>query len=184
MFDARTLFEARVDRYRSVLRLLAGSLLQRYRCHEDPSDLVQQTLYEATRDLGQFRGSTEQELSAWLRQILRRNVLDVLRKRGKGPVIREADITSSFKRTEELVTAPDSSPSERAAREEELCRLAEAIERLPEQQRRAISLKDLSGLSLLETAKEMGVTDAALAGLLYRGRQRLHEMLGGTTDVQ
>jgi RNA polymerase sigma-70 factor (ECF subfamily) len=189
MFDARALFEARLDRYRSGLRLLARAVLDKYRLDDDPSDLVQQTLLEAHRDLGQFRGSTEQELSAWLRRALRNNVRDACakahaQKHGHGRVFSEADVASSFHRPEELVTAPDSSPSERAAREEELYRLAEAIERLPEQQRQAISLKDLAGLSLRETADQMGVTDAALAGLLYRGRQRLHELLGGTTDVR
>jgi RNA polymerase sigma-70 factor (ECF subfamily) len=189
MFDARALFEARLERYRSGLRLLARALVQRHRLDDDPSDLAQETLLEAHRDLEQFRGNTEQELSAWLRRILRNNIRDACakanaQKRGRGRVISGADLDLSFNGVEELVTAPDSSPSERAAREEELYRLAEAIECLPEQQRQAVSLKDLAGLSLRDTAEQMNVSPAALAGLLYRGRQRLHELLRGTTDVR
>jgi RNA polymerase sigma-70 factor (ECF subfamily) len=189
MFDARAIFEARLERCRVSLRLLARLLLQRHRLDDDPSDLAQETLLQAHRDLGQFRGGTEQELSAWLRRILHNNVLDArekahARKRGRDRVVSEAELARSFNGLDELLAAPDTSPSERAAREEELDRLAEALERLPEQQRQAVSLKDIAGLSLRDTAERMGLTPAALAGLLYRGRQRLHELLGGTTGVR
>src|SRR5581483_10881364 len=39
-----------------------------------PSDLVQETCLEAQRDFRQFRGSSEQELRAWLRQVLLHNL--------------------------------------------------------------------------------------------------------------
>ena len=42
-----------------------------------PSDLVQETLLRAHRHFGQFRGATEDELLAWLRQILAENRLYV-----------------------------------------------------------------------------------------------------------
>src|SRR5262245_17814694 len=38
------------------------------------SDLVQETFLEAQRDLGVFRGQSEPELLAWLRQILLHNL--------------------------------------------------------------------------------------------------------------
>src|ERR1700752_4820512 len=38
------------------------------------SDLVQETFLEAQRDFGQFRGTSEEELLAWLRQMLLHNV--------------------------------------------------------------------------------------------------------------
>ena len=60
-----------------------------------------------------------------------------------------------------------------------MCRLADALERLEPDHREAISLKDLAGLSLRETAERMGRSPAALAGLLYRGRLCLRELMGG-----
>src|SRR5262245_41493718 len=43
------------------------------------SDLVQDTLVEAQRDFMQFRGNTDEELRAWLDQILQHNFANVSR---------------------------------------------------------------------------------------------------------
>ena len=62
---------AALERYRSWLGLLARLQVEpRFRAKFDPSDIVQQTMLEAVRDWPKFRGSTEAELAAWLRQIL------------------------------------------------------------------------------------------------------------------
>ena len=61
-----------LPRYRTWLGLLAqGEVESRWGRKFDPSDVVQQTLLEAHRAAGQFRGRTEAELLGWLRQILR-----------------------------------------------------------------------------------------------------------------
>src|SRR6516162_2690961 len=69
-----------LEDYRDYLRLLArarvGALL---RARLDPSDLVQQTLLVAHRQAGQFRGTTQAELAAWLGQILDRQLANLLR---------------------------------------------------------------------------------------------------------
>src|SRR5262249_46357722 len=49
------------------------------------SDLVQETFLEAQRDFAQFRGTTEAELLAWLRQMLLHNIANFTRRyRGTG----------------------------------------------------------------------------------------------------
>ncbi len=58
-----------VERFRSYLLLLArAELSPRLAVKLDPSDVVQQTLLQAWRNIGQFRGGTDDELAAWLRQ--------------------------------------------------------------------------------------------------------------------
>jgi RNA polymerase sigma-70 factor (ECF subfamily) len=44
------------------------------------SDLVQETFFEAQRDFGDFHGSSEHELLAWLRQFLLQNVANLSRR--------------------------------------------------------------------------------------------------------
>src|SRR6266481_5691391 len=60
-----------LQRYQPWLHLLARLQVDsRFQDKFDPSDIVQQTLLEACRALPQFRGNTEAELAAWLRQVL------------------------------------------------------------------------------------------------------------------
>ena len=60
-----------------------------------------------------------------------------------------------------------------------LKRLAEALEQLPGPQREAVLLRHVAGLTLKEVSARLHCTPAATAGLLYRGRQRLQELLKG-----
>jgi RNA polymerase sigma-70 factor (ECF subfamily) len=172
-----------LEHYRSALLLLARAQLARHRdLGLDASDLVQQTYVDAYRDRHQFRGQSEEQLFAWLRQVLHHNFLDAYdrARAGKRDVARkalEADLTGSFIGLDDLLAASHTSPSEGAARSEELARLATAMEQLPEQQRQAVTLKDLVGLTLAETSERLGCTQSATAGLLFRGRQRLQQLL-------
>jgi RNA polymerase sigma-70 factor, ECF subfamily len=64
------------DLYRQYLKLLAHMEIdKRFQAKIDPSDIVQETFLEAHRDFSKFRGNTERELMAWLRQILAGNLV-------------------------------------------------------------------------------------------------------------
>src|SRR5690348_4655865 len=173
-----------LERYRNYLRLLARLQLDpRLRGKLDPSDLVQQTLLQAHQMQGQFRGTTEAEQAAWLRQILVRTMANAVRDLGrlKRDVGRErsleAAIEESSLRLEAWLASEQSSPSVRAEKNEQLLRLAEALEQLPEAQREAVELHHLRGLSLAELAGQLGRSEGAVAGLLHRGIKRLRKLL-------
>src|SRR5689334_14625542 len=58
-------------RYQPWLQLLARMQIgARFQGKFSESDIVQEALLEACRDLPKFRGGTEAELLAWLRQVL------------------------------------------------------------------------------------------------------------------
>ena len=138
--EQRTLW---LMRYEAWLRLLARSEIDsRFAGKFDPSDAVQQTLLEAHRKREQFRGRGDAELAAWLRQMLTYCLADALRAQGraKRDMTRERSlegaIEESSARLEAWLAADQSSPSQRASREEELLRLTAALAQLPEDQRR------------------------------------------------
>ena len=62
-------------------------------------------------------------------------------------------------------------------KQEEVLRLADALTELPEAQRDAVVLRHLQGLSLAEIAGQLGRTEAAVAGLVYRALNKLHDIL-------
>src|SRR3954468_16922798 len=87
-----------LERFRAYLRLLARLQLDpRLRGKLDPSDVVQQTLLQACQGLDQFRGRTEAEQAAWLRQILAHILANAARDLGrdKRDVSRECSLEAA-----------------------------------------------------------------------------------------
>ena len=171
---------ASLERLPRYLHLLARMHLdRRLRGKLDASDVVQQTLLQAHQALDGFRGHTEGEWAAWLRQILARNLAHAVRDLGrdKRDVERErsleAALDESSARLEAWLAAEQSSPSERAGRNEQLLRLAEALAELPEEQREAVVLHYFQGCSLAEIGRHLGRSTGSVSGLVYRGLKRL-----------
>ena len=153
-----------LERFRAYLVLLARlEIAPRLRDKVDLSGVVQQTLLEAHQGLidNPGRPKTEAETTAWLRSILSHNLADVLRKltARKRDVRREWSLEQaldqSASRLEQWLTVDQSSPSQRAIRQEELLRMAATLATLPEGQRRAIELHHLQGWPLAEIAAEL-----------------------------
>jgi RNA polymerase sigma-70 factor (ECF subfamily) len=67
------------------------------------------------------------------------------------------------------LVAVQSSPSQRVVRQENVLRLAEAVDRLPDDQREAVVLHHLEGLNLTQLTERFKRSESAVAGLLHRG---------------
>ena len=177
--DARFL-----DRFRSYLQFLA-------RVQWDPklgrkldeSDIVQQTLLHAHRAIDQFRGSNDEELAGWLRQILARNLTHAIRDLGrdKRDIARErsleVSLSQSSARLEKWLAADQSSPSQRAERNERMLLVAQAVETLSDAQRDAVILHYWRGWPLGDIAQHLDRSPSAVAGLLHRALGKLREAL-------
>jgi RNA polymerase sigma-70 factor (ECF subfamily) len=173
-----------LERFRAYLRLLARLHLDpRLRGKLDASDVVQQTLLQAFRARAGFRGTTEAELAAWLRQILARNLAHAARDLGrdKRDVARERSLEQALGQSSDRLAlwlaADQSSPSESAQRREQAVRLAGALESLPEAQREALVLHYWQDWTLPQIGRHLGRTPAAVAGLVQRGLQQLRTLL-------
>jgi RNA polymerase sigma-70 factor (ECF subfamily) len=171
-----------LEAFRNYLELLARVRMDpRLRGKLDPADLVQQTLLRAVAAQERFRGDDARR-AAWLRTILARVMIDAVRKLGRpggGERERslEAALEHSSARLEAFLAADLTSPSGRAERNERLLRLADALARLPEDQRRAVELRHLQGLPLAEIAAQMGRSADAVVGLIHRGLRALRRDL-------
>jgi RNA polymerase sigma-70 factor (ECF subfamily) len=181
MFRAVETIPRPLEDYREYLRMLAGLQLDaRGRSVVDASDIAQQTLLKAHENLYGFRGNTEAELRAWLRAILVQQLALVARRR-RGPGGRtkslDADFLDCSPRFEALLACEQSSPSARVMHAERLVELAAAMARLPADQRVALELRYLRGLSVSAVASEMGRTLVSVTGLLYRGTKALRDVM-------
>ena len=122
-------------------------------------------------------------MAAWLRQILTRNLAHTVRDfgRDKRNIHREcqlkAAVDNSSVRLAGLLAADQSSPSQRASRNEQVLALAEVLETLNGAQREAIVLHYLQGWSLADVAEHLDRSTSAVAGLLHRGLAKLRGQL-------
>ncbi|MFH1923263.1 MAG: sigma-70 family RNA polymerase sigma factor [Planctomycetota bacterium] len=173
-----------LEKYRAYLtRLAREELDRRFQAKVDPSGVVNQTLYEANRDYSKVRDGSESAQLRWLRRILKYRLIDEIRTYQTQTRDKELErsldtsLEQSSARLHNLLAAKGTSPSGAAVRNENLAQLAEALESLPEDQRMAVEYHHLQGLSLIDTADQMGKTKTAVAGLLYRGLNKLREEL-------
>lgn len=173
-----------LERFRPYLELLARvQLSARLRAKLDPSDIVQQSLVNAIQAIAGYRGRTDAEMAAWLRQILAHHLANAMRDFGreKRDVRREvaiqADLDHSSARLEAWLVSPQTSPSQRAMHAEQGLALAAALAELPEAQREAVTLHHLAQWTLEQVGKQLERSPAAVAGLIKRGLQTLREKL-------
>jgi len=176
--------EQPLERFRSYLHLLARLHLDpRLRGKLDASDVVQQTLLHAHQARDQFRGQTEGEQAAWLRQILARNLAHAVRDFGRDKrdpareQAPEAALDASSARLEAWLAAEQSSPSQRAERKEQAVVLAAELEQLPEAQREAVVLHYFQGCTVADIGRQLNRSPEAVAGLLHRGLKQLRAHL-------
>jgi RNA polymerase sigma-70 factor (ECF subfamily) len=173
-----------LERFRAYLQVLARLHLDPLlKGKLDPSDVVQQTLLQAYQALPQFRGTSDGERAAWLRQILARALANALRDFGRAKRdialerSLEAALDASSMRLGTWLAAEQSSPSQQAARQEDSVRLAEAMAKLPEAQREALILQHWENWSLAEIGTHLGRSPAAVAGLIKRGLKQLRLLM-------
>ncbi len=169
--------------FRSFLIRQAQGITGQFGGKINSSDLVQQTLLEAYHQLDQFRGRTEGELAKWLNQMLSNNITDAARamRRQKRDIAREQPLDKSGPGSAvgaaNWIASEQTSPSNCVHNAEQLLQLSQAISELPVAQQEVVVLHHLRGHSLAEVAGMVNRSQAAVAGLLYRGLKSLRSSL-------
>src|SRR5262249_46999840 len=176
-----------LDRYRGALEVQARLQVgRRLRAKLDFEDLMQELSLEAHRDISQFRGRSEGEFVCWLRKVFAtivsnqvRHYLGTRRRdlRREQPIAVGGDETSRVMIDRRLV-APQSSPSQQAARRERAELLSDALHTLPATYREVIILRNLEGLSFGEVAARMGRTEDSVKKIWLGALSRLRRLLG------
>ncbi|MDA8745513.1 sigma-70 family RNA polymerase sigma factor [Rubripirellula amarantea] len=165
--------------YQSYLGVLATTQIDgRLRRRMSASDLVQETMLAAHRDFHQFRGGSEGELVAWLRQVLsnclshavERNIYakkrDIRREVALDTMAKKLD--DSMARLSHLVADNGASPSEVVQHRELATELSDQLAKLKDSYRDVIVYRNLQGLSFDEIAQRMEIKSGAARMLWLR----------------
>lgn len=175
--------------YRNYLMVLASTQLEhRLQPRVSPSDVVQETMLRAHKNFGQFRGTTEPELLAWLRQILVNNLAKFVEQHmlaARRDVRREVSIERLGKALEQstvqlaaLLPAEGKSPSMAVQQREEAVLLADRLALLPADYREVLMLRNLQGLPFEEVAQRMERSVGATRMLWLRAIEKLRAVYG------
>jgi len=167
-----------LDSFGPYVRVIARSVRNgRLKGRFGESDLIQDALLEAHRSFDSFRGATEAEFVAWLRQIVVRTVGHAVRANldaGK----RDANREQSASHLSGIAVDTGTSPSGVAIRHEESARLAAALEQLPEEMREVILARHVEDVPYAELAQRLGRKEPAVRMLYVRAIRRMKEVCG------
>ena len=155
-------FEVLVRRYQlPIIRLCAGMLGDRH----GAEDAAQDVFFSAWRSIGRFRGDAQ--FSTWLFRIATNQCLRDIRRR-----------PAQAAQLPEDLPATEGSPHGELDAAEGSAAVSAAVGRLSAEQRAALLLREVEGLSYDQIAEVLGVSMAAVRSRIYRARSDLARDLG------
>jgi RNA polymerase sigma factor (sigma-70 family) len=163
--------DAAGDLYERYSAQIHGYCLHQLGSREEAEDAVQTTFMNAFRGLQ--RGIVPELESAWLFKIAHNVCLSRRRsswRRGK------VEAPNNFEVLQEVIPG-------REQVSDELIGLQDVLEKMPENQRRAILLREWQGLTYREISAELGLSQAAVETLIFRARRALAQGLEQDADT-
>ena len=169
----RAAFSQLVDAYSGKLYRLGLKLLQN---PQDAEDILQETFIKAFRYIRDFDGRSS--VSTWLYRIATNEALMQLRRKHPEMVSIEEPVDQGEMDQEPLqIVDWCCLPEHEFLSSETRQRLDDAVVHLPPTLRTVFLLRDIEGLSTVETADILGLTETAVKTRLSRARLRLREEL-------
>jgi RNA polymerase sigma-70 factor (ECF subfamily) len=166
-------FDALVRRYQHKV----VKLVMRYvRNPTEAEDIAQDAFIKAYRALSRFRGDSA--FYTWLYRIAINTAKNSLASRARNPVQLDSNGSGDEDRPSLEERMIDTATPEALALTEEIrATVSAAIDRLPEDLRTAIMLRELEGLSYEEIAKTMDCPVGTVRSRIFRAREAVDERL-------
>lgn len=167
-------FARMVELYSARLFRLAQKILEQ---PQDAEDVLQETFLKAFRHLERFDGRSS--LSTWLYRIATNEALMLLRRKRPTLSLDEPQESADGEAAPVEVMDWCCMPEVELMSAEVRAQLDRAVAALPESLRVVFLLRDLEGLSTLETGEVLQLSETAVKTRLSRARLRLREFLTG-----
>jgi RNA polymerase sigma-70 factor (ECF subfamily) len=155
--------------YKAHLRDVYSYSFYRVGNHHDAEDLTEQTFLQAYRHFERaVRESDGRPLRPWLIRIAHNLAANLYRDRARRPQspLDEGAPIAAAHTTEELVAGRD-----------ELKRVLEGVELLPDDRREALIMRFALGMDNREIARALGRTDGATKVLIHRAIKQLESLV-------
>ena len=177
--------QALLERYRDELRRVVSARLdRRLAARVDPSDVVQETLADASRRMDEYLRDRALPFFGWLRQLAGERVIDAHRRHigaQRRTITRENRVPdlpddSAGILVRKLVAA-DTSPSNRLSRQERHEQVMTALAGLSPRDREVLVMRYLEQLGTGAIAEAIGITEGAVKARLLRALIRMRGRL-------
>jgi RNA polymerase sigma-70 factor (ECF subfamily) len=156
--------------------LVFSVILRMVRNHATAEDITQDAFIAAYKNIGRMRGVN---FRAWVLRIARNATLDAIRRTGRRP---EDSIDEQIVTLGETLPSGEESPEDYAERRDLGRDINRGLGELPPDQRMAVVMVDVEGLTYDEAADAMEVNIGTVKSRLNRGRKRLREWI--VTNVE
>jgi RNA polymerase sigma-70 factor (ECF subfamily) len=172
--------------FEAIVRTHSGRLLSVARRflgnNEDAQDAVQDAFIRAYKAIHTFEARAQ--LHTWLHRILVNTALMKLRERRRRPTESIEELLPSYTNDgHQAVAARDWSDAV-LERKETAALVREAIDRLPDQYREVLLLRDMEEKDTAEAAEILGTTSNVVKVRLHRARQALRTLLDREFNVR
>jgi RNA polymerase sigma-70 factor (ECF subfamily) len=170
----RQAYRVLVERYQQRVYAIAYQVLKN---QADAEDVAQEAFVKAFLSLKSFRG--ESSFFTWLYRITHHMALDYRRSLMRR---KSEPITQEMKKEDavgvQLVTEkPSDDPGQVFSDKELAVRLKKALEKISEEHRSVVVLREVDGLSYEEIAEATGVSKGTVMSRLFYARKKLQEAL-------
>jgi RNA polymerase sigma-70 factor (ECF subfamily) len=160
--------------YRRYSRRIYHTIYRLLRNRDDADDVLQNTFLNAWRSITCFKGDSE--FFTWLYRIATNLAISHQRRRGskKEKPIPEDDGSGNIYDP----PAPASHPGENLESQEDITELRRAMQKLSEDHRIIICMKDIQEMSYEEIAQALDIPIGTVRSRLHRARLELAQLLG------
>jgi len=168
--ESRREFEAQLRRHMDVLYYAALDLSGN---SSDAEDLVQEAALKGLRRFDSFQAGTD--FKAWMMRIVANTYIDLYRRRRREKPAAAEDAVQAMAESEKSLRGNDLEfllPDD----------VERALATLPDEQRAAIVLVDVNGLTSQEAAEALGWPLGTVNSRVYRGRAELRAILRQSAD--
>ena len=141
---------------------------------EDAEDVSQEVFIEAYHSIREFRG--EAKLGTWIYRIAISKSLDEIKKRNRKKRISSVGKTLGIEFISNLLVGNDR-PDKTIEEKEGYSMLLKTLDKLPENQRIALTLSKIEDYPNSEIAAIMEISLTAVDSLIYRAKQNLKAIL-------
>lgn len=170
-----TAFRGLVERFQGRIYAHVYGMI---RNREEARDLTQEAFVKAYRNIGGFR--REASFTTWLYRIASNVTIDHIRKQRRMRTT-EFDERIGHSDQGDEIWEPDHlrrSPGKDLERTQLYGRIMAAMQKLSDEQRQVVLLREIEGFSYREIAETMGIPEGTVMSRLFYARKKLQALLG------